>query len=294
MEIFESEFEKNWAMLGLNWTVNFSGLLIFMVANVAVGDFSVPWPSMIAPAIQTIVLAYALRKVPGKSGGIRAVLFMLNIVVLIGMFFYFHDKTSGVERLCTDVSLFRFDGYDDMNASDSFSVYVPDDCFDVGQMLGDSVVVARESSDVITQVFVAARSCVDGECSTTTTFTTATTELNLGNEHPLSFQTNGVIDGVVVALAGVSVVVVGASFVNLIVASHWPLEEPSNPQKVLKALVVCGWVGVYPVFELLRVLGKLRRWLECLSRNLKEDKYKFELCGEIVLSPQAELDAPAS
>jgi len=61
----------------------------------------------------------------------------------------------------------------------------------------------------------------------------------------------------------------------------------------LRALVVYGWVALYPVFELFRVLGKLLRWLACLSSNLKGGKYKFELDGRIVLS-QEEVEAPAS
>lgn len=93
LELFEAEFEKNWAVLGLNWTVNFSGLLIFMIANMAVGDSSVPWLSIITPAIQTIVLAYALRKIPGKAGGIRAVLFVVNIVVFVGLALYIYGTT---------------------------------------------------------------------------------------------------------------------------------------------------------------------------------------------------------
>lgn len=133
---------------------------------------------------------------------------------------------------------FRFDGYD-VDASDSFAVYIPEDCFDVGRLLGDSAVFARGSSDE-GQVFVGASNCVDGVCNWTTTFAPSTTWLYLENEYPVSFYSGDVIDDVMAALAGVSVVVVGGSFVNLIVASRWPLEKSSNTQKVLKALVVVG------------------------------------------------------
>ena len=285
LEVFEAEFEKNWAVLGLNWTVNFSGLLLFVIVKMAEGDSSLPWLAMVAPAIQTVVLGYALRNVPGRAGGIRAMLFLTNIAMLVSFAVYVHDQSSDVTKLCTDISLFEFDvGVD---ASDVYAVHIPDDCFDVGRLSGDSVVQARSSLDTA-RWFYGANVCG------VTDKTPSSTRFLLLNYNPIDFASgDGIIDVVLVVLVGVSVVAVGGSFVNLIVASHWPLEKPSKSRKVLKALVVCGWVVLYPVFELLRVLGKLLRWLKCLRINLAGGKYQFALDGKIVLSSQEEFQVGA-
>ncbi len=242
LEVFEAEFEKNWAVLGLNWTVNFSGLL-FIIANISVGDYSLPWFSMIAPGIQTIVLAYALKNVPRKAGGIRLVLLMAHIVVLAGYCVYVHELSWCVERICTEISIRRYDGHDTDALGELYAVDIPPDCFDVGRLLGDSAVVARDSSDE-QQVFIRA-SCRDRACSAATTaLTSSTTQLHLFNEFPNKFQWGGVIEDVVVAVVIVSIVVVGGSFVNLIVPSRWPMDKSPNSHKACsKAFIVIGWIG---------------------------------------------------
>lgn len=71
LEAFEGEHTNNWAVLGRNLTVNFFGVCLYIIARISVGQTSMPWQSMIAPAIQSIVLLYVLARVSGIVGRVR-------------------------------------------------------------------------------------------------------------------------------------------------------------------------------------------------------------------------------
>lgn len=108
LEVFEGEYQKNWAVLGLNWTASFNGLLLFVASSLSVGEISLPWTSMVAPAIQAIVLAYALSKVAGRQRRVQMGLITVNVVLAVGVAVA-TGVYSTIEALCSDVSLRKAD-----------------------------------------------------------------------------------------------------------------------------------------------------------------------------------------
>lgn len=125
LEVFEAEYQKNWAVLGLNWVANFNGLLLFVACTSSVRESSLPWLSMVTPMIQTIVLVYALNKMEGCPRHVRMVLMALDVALAVGLAVAVHAE-SRIETVCSDISLLKSD--------DSHFVYIPDDCFDFGQL----------------------------------------------------------------------------------------------------------------------------------------------------------------
>lgn len=135
LEVFEGEYQRNWAVLGLNWTVNLNGLLLFVNSTRAVGNTSLPWLTMIAPAIQTMVLVYALKTLGGWSGGIRMALVVTNIGMLVVLLVY-TDLTTDITRLCTDITLVEEGG--------KMIMFLPDDCPTANSLKVAGVIVTDE------------------------------------------------------------------------------------------------------------------------------------------------------
>lgn len=274
LEVFEAEYQKNWAVLGLNWIANFNGLLLFVSCTPSVRESSFPWLSMVTPLIQTIVLVYALNKMEGCPRHIRMVLMALDVLLAVGIAVAVHAE-SLVVTLCSDISLVK-----SLSSGIPFAAYIPDDCFDFGQMF-DSIIstwsVAGE------QLFFARLNCTKGVCTTPTTIIDPSVMLLLSNVDLAGYWMNG-IGIAAITLAAMSVVVLGGSFVKLIVESH--STDSTKPGRALKVLVVCGWVVVYPIYESCRLVVRLFDWLKSLNTSLKEGKYEFRPDGRILLSDE--------
>lgn len=273
LEVFEGEYQKNWAVLGLNWTVNFNGLLLFVTSQTTFTS-SLPWMSMVAPAVQTIVLAYALSKVAGRQRRVQMGLITVNVFLGVGVAVSTHTNGE-IEGLCSDMSLRKVD----QAVGEGFIAYIPGDCFDLGKLFNNSVIAVVSSTDG--HQFFNSSTCFEGMCTASTNQTTTWFVLT---NHDLIGYFLSALGTAAVSLAAISVLVLGGSFAKIIVESRsFTDNELSSAQKTL---VVCGWVVAYPIYESCRLGVRLFEWYKCLKSSLKQGKYEFGPDGKILLSDE--------
>lgn len=266
LEVFEGEYTKSWAVLGLNWTVNFSGLLLFVLSKLAVQDTSLPWLSMIAPSIQTVVLVYALHKV-GPAGHVRIVFMTVAAALLVGFTLYIYLRAVRVIVRCVDVSLIFFN----LAKSKGFVVYISEDCFDLEE-LGSIPFIEVESAS--NQVYSFENGQTQGTAGTPIQRFFA-----ISNIFPFSYALDG--EGVAFAVfVAFFVLFVGGSFVKVVLESR--LKNVSH-HRILRASIVCGWVVAYPIYEFCRLLPRVVGWLKFLVKSLYLGEYEFRADGTITL-----------
>lgn len=274
LEVFEGEYQKNWAVLGLNWIANFNGLLLSVTSAPTVHEISFPWLSMVTPVIQTIVLVYALIKMDRCPRNVRLVLMVLDVALAVGFAIVVH-ASHGIVTLCSDISLFKSESDDS-----PLVAHIPNGCFNFGKMFDNSVISTLSAAGE--QFYFGRLNCTKEICTIPTTIIDQSTMLILSNvDLDLGYWVDGV--GIAtIAIAAMSVIVLGASFVKLIF--EFRSTDSIKPGRALKMLVVWGWVVAYPIYEFCRIGVRLLRWLKVLTASLKEGKYDFRPDGRIVLS----------
>lgn len=268
LEVFEGEYTKSWAVLGLTWTANFCGVVLYIISKRARGDTSLPWFAMIAPFIQTVVLVYALSMVAGPSRRIRRTLLVIAVALSVGLAVYIHTVTDIVER-CNDVSIY-----------DNFEVpviYGLEDCVDLRIAVeGCSAISYKNDFSDENPINFFSGSCINS------TGHASLLLMKKSTFEDFYLSDNGVAFAVIVV---VLIMLAGGSFVSLLVESRL---ENVGLQRFLKPVVVCGWVVAYPIFEFVRLVPRLRSWAACLGYSLKLREYKFCDDGTITLANEQE------
>lgn len=164
------------------------------------------------------------------------------------------------------------------DGGDGFIAYVPDDYFDLGQLFNNSVIgVIFSTTD---REFFYSSNCFEGMC---TASNQTTTWFFLSNDEGIFYWLSD-LGAATVSLASISVLVLGGSFVKIIVESRTSIDSMLSRSQ--KSLVVCGWMVVYPIYEFGRLGVRLVEWCSCLKSSMKQGEYEFGPDGKILLSDE--------